>query len=199
MEIPVTPAIHAVVLAGGASRRRGRPKQRVPAGERSLLARVTAEVCAAPVDGVAVVLGVAADDCARSLAGLPVTLLRNPLWAEGLASSIRAATRWAERTGASGLLLCVCDQVGVDAAHLTRLIATHHVTCRGLVASAYRGALGAPALFPRRLFPELGALTGDHGARDVIRSQRDVFAIDWPGGARDLDAVADLTAWRHGG
>ena len=166
------PAIHAVIL---------------PTDPSPHLARIAAEVCAAPVDGVAVVLGAAADDCARCLAGLPVTLLRNPDWRAGSASSIRVATAWAERKGATGLLLCLADQVGIGAPHLTRLVATHHATCRGLVASAYRGALGLPALFPRRLFPELGALAGDSGARAVIRSHPNAAAIDWPDGALDLD------------
>lgn len=191
------PAIRAVVLAAGASRRFGSPKQLLPVGDRPLLARITAEVCAAPVDGVAVVLGAAADECARCLSGLSVTLLRNPDWPDGMGSSIRVAATWAERTRASALLLCLCDQVGLGAAHLTRLIAAHHASCRGLVASAYRGALGAPALFPRRLFPELRALTGDSGARAVIRAQPDAVAIDWPEGARDIDTPADLAAWQR--
>ena len=184
------PSIRAVVLADGASR----PPGALPAGGRTLLARIAAEVCAAPVDGVAVVLGASADECARSLAGQPVTLLRNPDWREGTASSIRLATAWAERTDASGLLLCLGDQVGLDAAHITRLVATHFATCRGLVASSFRGALGVPALFPRRLYPELRALTGDRGARSVIRSRPDAVPIDWPAGARDVDAPAGMSA-----
>jgi CTP:molybdopterin cytidylyltransferase MocA len=189
------PSIRAVVLADGASRLLGS----LSASDRTLLPRIAAEVCAAPVDGVAVVLGAAADECARSLAGQPVTLLRNPDWREGTASSIRLATAWAERTDASGLLLCLCDQVGIDAAHITRLVATHFATCRGLVASSYRGALGVPALFPRRMYPELRALTGDRGARSVIRSHLDAVPIDWPAGARDVDAPADMAASGHGG
>lgn len=189
------PSIRAVVLAASASRWLGPP----PAGERALLSRTAAELCAAPVDGVAVVLGAAADECARCLSGLPVTLLRNPDWSEGIASSIRLATAWAERAGASGLLLCLCDHVGLDAAYITRLIATHFATCRGLVASSYRGALGVPALFPRRLFPELAALTGDRGARTVIRSHLDAVPVDWPAGAREIEMPADLAAFRHGG
>ena len=185
------PAIYAVVLPADVSPGLGAPEQILPPSERLLLGRIAAELCAAPVDGVAVVLGAAADDCARCLAGLPVTLLRNPEWRGGSASSIRVATAWAERKGASGLLLCLSDQVGLGTAHLTRMVATHHATCRGLVASAYRGALGLPALFPRRLFPQLGALAGDSGARAVIRSQPNAAAIDWPDGALDLDTRPD--------
>jgi CTP:molybdopterin cytidylyltransferase MocA len=188
------PSIRAVILAACPSRRLDSPTQLMPAGERALLARNAAEVCAAPVDGVAVVLGAAADECARALSGVPVTLLRDPNWSEGVASSIRLATAWAERAGASGLLLCLRDQVGLDAAHVTRLVATHFATCRGLVASSYRGALGAPALFPRRLFPELRALTGDRGARSVIRLHLDAVPIDWSAGARDIDTLVDVAA-----
>ncbi|HEU5056665.1 MAG TPA: nucleotidyltransferase family protein [Kofleriaceae bacterium] len=190
------PNIRAVILAAGPPRR---PGPLVPAADRPLLPRVAAEVCAAPVDGVAVVLGAAADERARSLAGLPVVLLRNPDWAEGAASSIRVATAWAERTRASGLLLCLCDHGWLGAPHVTRLIAAHHASCRGLVASAYRGALGAPALFPRRLFPQLGALSGDGGARDVIRSHHDAVAIDVPASACAIDAPAERAASAHGG
>lgn len=193
------PCIRAVVVAGGASRQLDSTDPHLPAGHGSLLARIVREVCASPVDGVAVVLGAAADQWARSLAGQSVTLLRNPEWSEGLASAIRVASSWAERTGATGLLLCQCDHVGLETAHLTRLIAMHHATCRGLVASAYRGMPGLPALFPRRLFPALFALSGDRGARTVIRSQPDAVAIEWPASEVDIETPADLGAWQHGG
>lgn len=193
------PCIRAVVVAGGASRHLGSADPHLPAGYGSLLARIVREVCASPVDSVAVVLGAAADQWARALAGQSVTLLRNTEWSEGMASAIRMAAAWADRTHATGLLLCQCDHVGLEAAHLTRLIATHYATRRGLVASAYRGMPGLPALFPRRLFPALFELSGDRGARTVIRSQPDAASIEWPAGTVALETPADLGAWQHGG
>jgi len=175
----------AIILAAGASRRLGRPKQLVevaPWGEPLVhrIARVALEVC----DRVAVIEG--AVPLIDALAGLPVTIVHNAAWNEGIGSSIRAGIAWA--SSADAALLLTCDQVDVDAAHLTRLVGPGLLT-----ASRYGGTLGIPAVFPRSWFPALFALRGDRGAQPLLSPSR-ALAVDWPAGERDLDTPADLEA-----
>ena len=57
-----------------------------------------------------------------------------------------------------------------------------------MAASRYAGVLGPPAIFPQRRFADLEALTGDTGARALLREAgADVAAVDWPAGEDDLD------------
>jgi molybdenum cofactor cytidylyltransferase len=65
----------------------------------------------------------------------------------------------------------------------------------GTAQSALQPPHGHPIGFHRTLFPELEVLTGDQGARDVLKSrQNDIQEIDLddPGITRDIDHPSDL-------
>src|ERR1700679_1330829 len=79
----------AVILAAGASRRMGRPKALLEIGGRALVVRAAEAALAAPVWPVVVVLGAEASKIRPVLARLPVLIVENPAWAEGMASSLR--------------------------------------------------------------------------------------------------------------
>jgi CTP:molybdopterin cytidylyltransferase MocA len=180
----------AAVLAAGASRRLGRRKQLLPFEGGTLLGRIASRVCQTTCARVAVVLGAAADSIAPVLADIPVEIVRNDGWEEGIASSIRCATAWARGQDATALLLSVADQPRLSVAHLDALLAgfAQHGSAIG---SRYAGVLGVPAIFDRRWFPQLDALTGEHGARGVL-AIAGAESIDWPDGAFDLDEPAHL-------
>lgn len=78
----------------------------------------------------------------------------------------------------------VCDQPAVTPEHLRTLTATGHLT-----ASAYAGRNGVPAYIPAAFFPQLAQLTGDSGARDLLRTAP---TIPLPHGELDIDTPADL-------
>ena len=64
-----------------------------------------------------------------------------------------------------------------------------------IVAAAYAGAAGVPAIFPRRLFAALAALGGDRGARALIdRAGDDVVRVALPDAAFDVDDEASAGA-----
>jgi CTP:molybdopterin cytidylyltransferase MocA len=61
------------------------------------------------------------------------------------------------------------------------------------VCTAYAGQLGVPALFDKKLFPQLESLTGDQGARTLIRQHKDqLLSIPFDQGAFDIDTPQDL-------
>jgi molybdenum cofactor cytidylyltransferase len=175
--------VAAAILAAGQSRRLGCPKQLLPVRGTMLVRAIAGEVLTSGCDHTAVILGAHADHIAHALSGLPVAIVHNEHWCEGMASSIRAATAWAIRQDCDAIVLCVCDQPALSGEHVRRLITSHRELGRP-VGSRYDHTVGVPAVFGADDFARLLALTGDTGARGLLRG---AAAIDWPAGACDLD------------
>jgi molybdenum cofactor cytidylyltransferase len=179
----------AIILAAGASRRLGRPKQLVEAGGQSLLrrsVRAALEVCAP----VLVVVGHQGERMADHLAGLEVTLVPNPGWEEGIAASIRAGIL-ALPPDVPGALFLVCDQVALGPRLLGDLLAARRLRPEAVITCGYGGGRGIPSWFPAARFPELLALRGDRGARALLDGEG-VVEVPFPEGIRDVDLPTDL-------
>ena len=191
---PGNAASALILLAAGASTRLGRPKQLLPFRGRSLLRHAAETALASDCRPVVVVLGASADRLQTELNALPVTVALNPLWAEGMASSIRSGLR-AMTAGAAGpdsVVIMLCDQPLITARMLHLLVNAHRSEGRGIVASEDEGALGVPALFSRKYYPELGMQEGDQGARSIIVEHGDdVARIVLPAAAFDVDRLED--------
>jgi molybdenum cofactor cytidylyltransferase len=187
------PKAAAVLLAAGASRRLGQPKQLLLIDGESLIrrtARLAVETGCAPV---VVVLGFEAERMAAELDGLAVEAVVNASWSSGMGSSLACGVAAARRARpeTDALLLLVCDQPRLSVNHLRHLLGRHAAGTAAIAASAYAGRAGVPAVFARSLFPELEQIEGDRGARDVILS-RHAQTVDWPDGAYDIDLPKDL-------
>jgi CTP:molybdopterin cytidylyltransferase MocA len=180
----------AVVLAAGGSRRLGRPKQVVPWQGEALVRRAARAAVESSCARVVVVVGAAEPQVRDALVGLPVDVVSNSDWTEGIASSIRCGVAEVARGGEGAVLLVACDQPALTAAHLDRIVGSW---ARGAcaVGSRYAGTLGIPALFDRSLFPSLLALRGDAGAKKLLGAG-EVAAVDWAQGAHDVDTPQDL-------
>ncbi|MBV9947566.1 MAG: NTP transferase domain-containing protein [Myxococcales bacterium] len=178
------------VLAAGASVRLGRPKQLVRFGDEPLVRVVARELLGSVCRDVAVVVGAHAAAVGEALEGLALHVLQNEAWQEGMASSVRCAAAWADSEGHDVLVLVTCDQPFLSAAHVDRLV-TACARTRAPVGSRYGGATGVPAAFDRSSLQALRALSGDRGARCLLRDGP-VTAIDWPDGAFDVDTPSDV-------
>lgn len=190
--------VPAILLAAGASTRLGRPKQllRLPAFDsKTLLDHAVALARASGASPIFVVLGAHAEEIILECDLLDCILIRNEAWAEGMASSLRVgiAAVLENASSASGAMVLVCDQPGLSAEYLVRLLEAHNVDGNRIAASRYAGRAGVPAIFPRAVFPALLELQGDQGARVLLQQGgTGVFAIDFPGGELDLDSPEDL-------
>jgi CTP:molybdopterin cytidylyltransferase MocA len=189
-----THRIAAIVLAAGASRRLGTAKQLLrKANGESLLVRIVRDAVDAGCDPVVVVLGAQADDVREVLAQEPAVCVYNPLWTDGMSSSIRAGIDHVASSACTAVLLLACDQPAVSASHLRALLEQHRM--RGeRVVSVYEGVHGIPAVWPRSDWSGLRALHGDRGAKSLLRG--DEPAITLAQGALDLDTPEDVYLWR---
>src|SRR6202012_1057437 len=122
-------------------------------------------------------------------------IVDNPQWQQGMATSIHAGV--AAASDYDAILLLTCDQPAVTPFHLLQLLVVSEEAQR-IAASTYAGRTGVPAIFPRRYFPELRALTGDSGARHLLQTNKqDVVEVPLENGELDLDTPESLQAIRR--
>lgn len=183
--------IAAIVLAAGRSSRMGpQHKLLLPLGGRPLVAYAVAAACASHAAQVVVVLGHAA---AQVGAALPVgrhQVAVNRAYADGMASSLHVGVRTlAPKT--TGAVILLADQPLVTAALIDRLLAAARALPDAILATSYAGQRGNPVYFPRALFAELLAVTGDEGGRTVIARHRDLMQLV---SAAHAEAALDVDA-----
>lgn len=186
--------IGGVVLAAGASRRMGRPKQLLQFRGTTLLRRVVEEALASSLSRVLVVVGAHAPVATAALTGLPVGIVENVDWALGQGSSVATGMRALRERDpdTAGVVFLVSDQPLVTASSIDLLITTHRTTGSLIVASRRGERLEAPALFSFAFFDDLAALRDDIGARDILtRNESRALGIDLPDAEFDVDTPED--------
>lgn len=183
----------AVVLAAGASRRLGRPKQLLTRDGETLLHRAARLGSASGALRTVVVLGARREAMQAALADLDVENVFNPDWEQGLSSSLRAAARALDDFDGPVLVLG-CDQPALDGAHLAALIAGASWSPGACAATAHGDALGIPALLPSALWRRSTGLHGDRGFGATLAQQvpgavwrLQASELEW-----DLDTPADV-------
>ena len=194
--------IGTIILAAGASSRMGGPaKQLIQYQGQSLVRRITGLALSLRVGPVVVVLGAHRNRLAAELTGLPVTLMDNPFWQTGMASSLKTglAALYLTQKDIDAVLVLLTDQPHVHAGLLQQLLLTQQETGKGIVACQYAGDVGVPVLFSRHYIEELLTLDGDRGAKSIVRKHAgDAVLIPFELGAIDLDTPADVERFEKG-
>jgi molybdenum cofactor cytidylyltransferase len=186
--------IAVIVLAAGASRRMGRPKQLLRVGASTVLRHAVEEALASNASATFVVVGAEAEKMRDDLRSLAVAVVENARWAEGLGSTIAAgvAAVCNKQPPFEALVLMTCDQPHVSATTINRLIAEHERSGKPMVAAAYGDTVGVPALFACECFEALRQLSPESGAKSLLMQRRnDVAVIAFEAGAVDLDTPTD--------
>ena len=191
-------AVGLLLLAAGSSSRLARPKQLLPYQGGTLLRHAAEVAAASPCRPLVLVTGALHDDLLPELANLPFHVVRNDAWADGMGGSIAAGLQELE-TAAEGppvdaVVVMLCDQPLVNEDVIGQLIVQFQATGQPVVAAAYAGTQGVPALFSRAVFPQLLALRGASGARELLQHYAHLPAVDFPGGATDVDTEAQYKA-----
>lgn len=188
--------ISGVILAAGRSSRLGRPKQLLPLGGRPLLAHTIQHAIASNLDEVVLVLGHEAIRIGDAVGAWGQRLVINPDYASGQSSSLKVGLGALDPT-TEAVLFLLGDQPQVTTETIDALLHAFRETGGPIVAAEYDGMIGNPVLFGRELFPDLARLSGDEGARALVRaSSASVVRIPVGNGEppRDVDTEADYAA-----
>lgn len=189
------PAI-LILAAGAATRMRGADKLLEPVGGEPLLTRIAR---AALATGLPVTVALPPDRPARAAAlqGLAVTpvLVSDP--GLGMAASLVAGLK---AIAPGPVMLLLADLPEITAEDLNRMAEAHRAAPEMIHrGTAGDGTPGHPVIFPGWARDELLGLTGDQGARDLIRRHAALIqptALPGAHATTDLDTPEAWAAWR---
>ena len=167
------PKVAIVLLAAGQSSRMGGKHHKLLAEFDGvpLIRRMARIAGAADPAAVIVITGHRHQEVAACLVGLPVDIVYNPAYAEGMASSIISGFGVSSATAADGVMIMLADMPEVTDRDLRALIAAFRDTKGGAIVRAVSdGKRGNPVILPQSLRDAILALQGDVGARNVIET-----------------------------
>jgi molybdenum cofactor cytidylyltransferase len=175
-------------MAAGESRRWGADnKLLVPIDGRPMIRHTAEAILKSAVRPVLVVTGHEATEIAAALEGLPVFFHHAPDFADGMSASLKAGIA-AVPPECEAALICLGDMPFVQAETFDTLAVTH--AGQAALFPTYEGQRGNPVLLDRSLFSDIQRLTGDEGARKLLKAIPDQVgevAVDDPGILRDVD------------
>jgi len=183
--------IAGIVLAAGDGTRFGGIKQLARLDGRPLLQHALEAVEATEVSPVVVILGAAADEIVAEVDLRGATPVVCDRWAEGPAASL--ACGLSELPGCEAAVVTLGDQPRLAPEAIRRVISARGA--QPAVRATYGGEPGHPVLLEHELFDRMRDVSGDHGARNLLRSLpvRTVECEDL-GGGQDVDTTAQLEA-----
>ena len=197
-ELPADPPPHghvaALLLAAGRSTRmQGHNKLLLPLGGQPLVAHAARALAASRASPVITVTGHDREAIEAALAGHEITLVHNPAFATGMASSLKAGLA-AVPADASAVLVCLADMPALRTADIDHLLAAFDpASGREIIVPVFGGKRGNPVLLSRRFFPDIMRCEGDTGARQVVAANPDaVFEVEM--GTASILADADTPA-----
>lgn len=200
---PATAAttLPVLVMAAGASRRMGRPKQLLPLGSGTILTTVVDTLLAAGCNPAVCVLGSQGPQVAAMLASRPVETVYNPDWDSGeMLSSVQCGLHHLSRTDTHpGCLIALGDQPGLTTATVQTLIGTVADDPERMVFCSHGMRRQHPIYLPTSLWPRIRQLPVSCTLRAVTGDPQLPVAyvnVDSFSDFRDLDTPEQYDSYR---
>lgn len=184
-----------VVLAAGASKRMGEPKQLLKWGGSTLITHTIQTALKLNSDTIYVVLGANFKLIKNSITHFPITILNNKNWEQGLGESIAFAAKHIQKSShkPEAILFVLADQPFINVSYLKSMISSFSKEKKQIIASSYQNRkFGVPALFDSYYLDDLSDLKGDFGARHFMQKNESfIKALIPPVKNVDLDFKED--------
>lgn len=188
--------IAALLLAAGQSRRMGRANKLLhPVDGEPMVARVAARLIEAGLQPVYAVTGHEGGKVAAALASHDVSMVANPAYGGGMATSLKAGIA-ALPEDVDGVLIALGDMPRVSAGAIRRLVAAFSAAAGPVICvPVFAGKRGNPVLFSADFLHRMRTLDGDEGARRLLAEHADLVqevAMQDDGVLIDIDTPADF-------
>jgi molybdenum cofactor cytidylyltransferase len=188
--------VGGVVLAAGGSARLGRPKQLLELDGEPIIRIVVRNAVESQLGEVVLVTGAQAEEVAAAAGDQGHRTVFNTDFAAGQSTSLRVGLE-AVSPDSDAVMFLLGDQPEVGPRVIDVLIDAFRRTGASIVQPVYGSTPANPVLFARLLFPQLSRLTGDVGARSIVRSRgADVMRVQVSDGPPpgDVDTEEDYRA-----
>lgn len=187
-------AVGIIILAAGASKRMGQPKQLLPFHGSNLLQHTISEAVNSVCNPIVLVLGANLNLIMPQVLGNPIHIVENKEWEEGMASSLRTGLEKMLflNKNIRAVIILLCDQPFINSEQINKLVEARQITHRTIIISEYEHAEGVPVLFNREHFNELRNLKGKEGAKKLLKLHKNcIYKIPFPQGIIDIDTPED--------
>lgn len=200
MSTTVNDQLAIIVLAAGQSSRLGQMKQLITVQEKSLL-EVKLSQALELTNQVYCVLGFNAEQLQTHIDHLPVKIVINKQWSAGMATSIAAGVE-ALSSDIKAVMIVLVDQWQLTVADLFTIESCWQnnphaiVVAHALAANALGGKekVGPPVIFPQCYFLELMQLSGEEGAKPLLKKyQKMLLKVKLAHAFIDVDTPEQLT------
>jgi len=198
------PKIALLLMAAGSSSRLGQPKQLVEIISKNnapytLLQRqasIMDTICSSFNAQAYCVLGFESDCMIKHLGNCnsahSLTIIDNANWSQGLSTSIAKGVSLVA-SDASAVLIFLVDQWQLSIENLSQLLIQWQKQPELIHVARLGDSFSPPVIFPRRFFKELIKLSGDEGAKKVIKNNiEQVQSIKMASAFVDLDTPEQL-------
>jgi len=183
-----------LIMAAGAATRMKTPKQLLAWGKTTLVENAIIEAQNSVADSVYLVLGANAVLIKKKLVENEIIYLENPDWNLGLGNSIAFGVREVlkKEKDLTSILIMLADQPLINSNYLNKLIKASGHYEKGIIASLYGEKTGVPAFFSKDYFPALSQLTGEHGAKYILKNNtKDIYSLECENLISDIDTPED--------
>lgn len=165
--------VGAIILAAGMSTRMGQPKQWLLLHGKPLFRYSVETAVRNGLHPIYLIGGAQVEQLRANVLALPVTVLDNPNYTQGMSSSLKVGISAIHGLSPAAFIF-LADVPFVPDTVIQQMLAVYqssHVTSLHpcIIRPRYAGALGHPVLLSADLFPELVHLEGDEGARHIIK------------------------------
>jgi molybdenum cofactor cytidylyltransferase len=161
--------IHAVILAGGQSKRMGTEnKLLVPINGKPMVVLASETVTASKANSVTVITGFEDQKIKEAIQNSNIHFAHNKNFQNGISSSVVTAVKSAPED-CSAILIGLGDMPNITVSHIDQLIDAYNpLEGRAICVPTWKGKRGNPVLWARRFFPEMLQLKGDFGAKELM-------------------------------
>ena len=164
--------IAALILAAGRSTRMGANKLLEILHEKPLVRHVADAARASHASSLVIVTGHEREKLVKALSDIDARFVENPLYAEGLSTSLKAGLA-AIPQDCDGAIILLGDMPLVTPEIINALIvAAPNDTSKLAAVPVYHGEWGNPVLLMRGAFADVSALEGDAGARKYLSAHK---------------------------